>query len=180
MAEQVKVTSIDALQSLRSSLIVFLTSAHRSVDEVLDEVRRVRVWLQNDQRMHWEGQVRKWRKTLDQAQQELMSARLSGLRDSTTAQQNAVLKAKRALAEAEDKLRAVKRWNRDYDSHADPLTKRLESFRHVLDHDMPKGLSYLLQAQKTLEAYAETQGVDGAPIRPDRSEEAPHLTTENP
>ena len=155
MATQVKVTSIDALEAFRANLIIFLTQAHRSVDEVHDEVRRLRHWLQQDQRMFWEGQARKWRKTLDQAQQELMSARLSALRDSTSAQEMAVLKAKRALTEAEEKLRKVKLWNRDFDSQADPLIKRMDGLRHLLDYDLPKALAYLVQAQRTLDAYTE-------------------------
>jgi hypothetical protein len=156
MAEQVKVTSIDALEAFRANLIVFLTAAHRSVDEVRDEVRRTRQWIQTDQRVHWEGQARKWRRALAQAEQELISAKLSALRDSTTMQENAVLKAKRALSEAEEKLRVVKIWNRDFDGRSDPLIKRLESLRQFLDFDMPKAISYLVQAQRTLEAYAES------------------------
>ena len=155
MAEQVKVTSIDALEAFRASLIVFLTTAHRCVDEVGDEVRRTRGWVQHDQRLHWEGQLRARKRKLDQAQGELMTARLSGLRDSTSAQQAAVTKAKRAVAEAEEKLHLVKLWARDFDHKLEPHTKTLESLRHLLDHDLPKGVAYLVKAQKTLDAYTE-------------------------
>lgn len=156
MADQVKVTSIDALEVFRSNLIIFLTTAHRCVDEAGDEVRRTRLWLQHDQRMHWESQFRQRSKLLALAQQELMSARLSNLRDRTVAQENAVLKAKRALAEAEEKLRTVKAWARDFDSKTDPLLKKLQGLRQYLDFDMPKAVAYLVQAQRTLQAYAET------------------------
>jgi chromosome segregation ATPase len=165
MAEQAKVTSLDALERFRSALIVFLADAHRSVDEVGDAIRQTRQWIQHDQRMHWEAQRRRWQQKLDQATQELMSARLSALRDSTTMQENAVRKAKAALTEAEEKLRALKHWSRNYDNAVDPLAKGLESLRYLLDHEMPKGVSYLLQAQKTLESYAErgTPGSEPAP-----------------
>jgi hypothetical protein len=93
---------------------------------------------------------------LELAEQELFSAKLSGLRDNLVAQQNAVRKAKAAVTEAEEKLRAVKLWTRNFDHEADPLLKRLEGLRLLLDHDMPKAISYLLQAQRTLEDYAET------------------------
>jgi hypothetical protein len=156
MADQVKVTSIDALESFRASVIIFLTKAHNAVDDVTDEVRRKRMWLQNDQRLHWEGELRRRRRILDLAVQELMTARLSNLRDNISAQENAVRKAKHAVAEAEDKLRAIKRWTRDYDHYSEPLTKKLESLRQFLDYDMPKAIAYLLQAQKTLEAYTES------------------------
>jgi hypothetical protein len=155
MASQVKVTSIDALESFRASLIVFLGTAHRSVDEVIDGVRRTRGWLQNDQRLHWEGQLRRRAKILTEAKQELLSARMSGLHHTMATREAAVLKAKHALAEAETKLRAVKHWNRDYDTSAEPLTKKMQSLRHFLDQDMPKAIAYLVQAQRTLEAYTQ-------------------------
>ena len=155
MAEQAKVTSLDALERFRADLIVFMTTAHRCVDEAGDEVRRTRQWLQGEQRMHWEGEARRRKRVLDQAEADLYSARLSGLKDRTIVQEEAVRKAKRAMAEAEDKLRVLKKWNRDFDHHADPLVKRLEGMRYFLDHDMPKALTFLVQAQKTLEAYAE-------------------------
>lgn len=156
MAEQAKVTSLDALESFRANLIIFITTSHRCVDEAGDEVRRTRQWLQGEQRMHWEGEARKRKRVLDQAEADLYSARLSGLKDRTIVQETAVRKAKAAMGEAEDKLRMVKKWNRDFDNHADSLVKRLEGMRYFLDHDMPKALTYLVQAQKTLEAYADS------------------------
>ena len=171
MGEQVRVTSIDALEAFRASLIIFLSKAHRSVDEVGDEVRRTRMWVQSDQRLCWEGEIRRRRRTLDQAEGELMTARLSGLRDNTSAQENAVRKARQAVAEAEKKLHNVKIWSRDFDHRIDPLTKKLEGLRQLLDHDMPKAIAYLLQAQKTLEAYAETHAPPSA---------APATTPETP
>jgi hypothetical protein len=170
MAQQVKVTSIDALESFRASLIVFLTKSRRSLDEVGDDVRRTRLWLQNDQRLHWENEVRRRRRTLDQAQQELLSARLSALRETATIQKAAVQKAKHALVEAEEKLQNVKLWNRDFDGCVDPLTKRLQGIREFLDHDMPKAITFLVQSLRSLDAYAETYG-EPAAIAP--SSEAP-------
>lgn len=166
MPEQVRVTSFDALESFRASLIVFITKANRSVDEVRDEVRRTRLWLQHDQRLQWEGEVHRWEKKLDQAEQELMSARMSGLRETVTMQQAAVNRAKRALAESGDKLRRVKLWNRDFDGLAEPLTKRLDGLREYLDHDMPKSVTYLVQAIRTLEAYAGPDAPENKPSKP--------------
>jgi len=52
MGNQAKVTSTEALDAFRSNLIVFRAKAKKSVDEVTDEVRRTRGWLQLDQKMH--------------------------------------------------------------------------------------------------------------------------------
>ena len=156
MAGQARVTSLDALEKFRADLIVFVTTAHRCVDEVGDEVRRTRGWLQTGQRVHWDGELRRRKRGLEAAEQELFSAKLSGLKDSMAMYELAVQKARRATTEAEDKLANVKKWNRNFESAAGPLVKRIEALRHLLDHDLPKALAFLVQAQRTLEAYSET------------------------
>ena len=166
MATQVRVTSLDALEALRSALIIFLTKSRRSLDDARDDARRTRSWIQHDQRFHWEGQVRQRQKKLDQVEQELLSAKLSGLRDNLVFQQNAVRKAKAALVEAEEKLRVVKRWARDFDNAADPLLKRLEGLRQYLDFELPNAITYLVQAQRTLEAYTEGPAPEAAAVVP--------------
>jgi hypothetical protein len=155
MANQVRVTSLDALETFRAHLIIFLAKAVGAVDEVGDEVRRTRSWVHNDQRLFWETQIKKRRRALDQAQGEYMNARLSKLQDNTAAQKQAVLKAKRELAEAEEKLLAVKTWIRNFDHCTDPLMKRMSGLRQFLDFDMPKAVAFLVQAQKTLEEYTQ-------------------------
>src|SRR5271156_2813035 len=118
MAIQAKITSTEALESFRASLIVFLTKARRSLDDAGDDVRRTRQWLQHDQRVHWEGEFRRRTKRLEQAQQELMSARLGASSNQQSAlmlRQAAVAKAQRELVEVEEKLRKLKAWNQNYD-----------------------------------------------------------------
>ena len=163
MAIQARVSSTEALESFRARLIVFLNKARASVDDAVEEVRRTRNWIQNDRRVHWEGEVRRRKRVLDQAEQELFSARMSVLRKTTTLQQAVVRKAKAALEEAEGKLRNVKNWNRSFDSSTEPLVKGMEGFRHFLDQTMPKAIAYLVRAQKTLESYAATPAPAAAP-----------------
>ena len=130
MATQAKITSTEALESFRASLIVFLAKARRSLDDSTDEVRRMRQWLQHDQRVHWEGELRRKAKQLEQAQQELMSVRLADHQQSALmARQMAVAKAQRELAEMEGKLRKLKSWNQNYDTCADPIVKRMDRLK---------------------------------------------------
>ncbi len=156
MPTDARVTSLDALERFRANLIVFLSRSRHALDAATDEARRTRLWLQTDQRLYWEGEIRRWQRTLDQAEQELLSARISSLRDTTTAQQAAVHHAKRALAEAGEKLRMVRRWTRDFDVVVDPLVKQMNALRNVLDQDLPSAVTFLAQAQRHLDEYAET------------------------
>jgi hypothetical protein len=167
MANQARVTSTDALEAFRANLILFIGKAHRALDDTGDEVRRTRQWVQHDQRMHWEGEFRKRTKVLDQTQQELMSTRLTGNHETALlVRQAAVNKAKRALDEAQEKLRCVKGWAQNYDSCADPMVKKLEGMRQLLNSDLPKAVSYLLNVEKTLESYASGPAPTGT-VAPD-------------
>jgi len=168
MGTQARVTSVEALDSFRASLVVFVTKARQSVDGVRDRVRRTKNRLQTDLRMHWEGEIRRRRRILDQVQQELYSARLSGLTETVTMRQAVVRKVKATVDEAEEKLRNVKAWNRNFDGFADPLMKKLDSFREYLDHEMPDAITFLYRTREILDAYAEksTPADKPAPTEP--------------
>lgn len=167
----VHVTSIDALGAFRARLIVFISAATQALDEAASEVRRTRQWIRNEQKFHWDGEVRKRQKKLDQALQELMGARLSSLREASAAQETAVTRARRALHEAQEKLRLVKKWDRNFDLVVDPLAKQMDGLRTVLDHDMPRALAFLGGAQRALEQYAgvrtPTEEVPEPPVEPE-------------
>ena len=163
MAIQARVTSTEALESFRASLIVFITKARVSVDDVSDEVRRMRSWLQNDQPRLWESEIKKRSKKLEQAQAELQSAQFAGGRESAVmVRQAAVNRAKQAVAEAEDKLRRIKKWSMNYDNATSPIAKKMESFREIVMTDLPKAVAHLDSVQRALEAYAEISAPAGS------------------
>src|ERR1700759_1061575 len=136
--QQAKVTSLDALEAFRASSIVFATKARRAVDQASDEVRRTRFWVEGDRKTFWENEFRKRTRALERAEQELISARYSEFNESMHIQKAAVRKAKLALDQAEEKIRAIKVWTRNFDGQFDPMVKRLDTLRQYLEHDMPK------------------------------------------
>ena len=168
MAERAHSTSVEVLVSFRASLIVYLTKARPALEDVSDDVMRTRVWLQNDQRVHWENQMRRRSKLLEMAQQELSAARMGGMREASSAHQAAVYKAKRAVDEAEEKLRRVKQWGREFDNRVEPMVRQLDKLASFLTSEMPKATFYLAQAIKSLDAYAgvATPMMADAPAKP--------------
>jgi predicted ATPase len=114
----------------------------------------MRGWLEGEQRTYWENEVRRRSRALQEAQQALFSAKLSNFREATAAEQMAVQRTKRALEEAEGKLRVLKQWNRVFDNRVDPLVKQMEKLHTVLAHDMVQAVAFLAQAIQTLDAYA--------------------------
>ncbi|HEY5792204.1 MAG TPA: hypothetical protein VIS74_02835 [Chthoniobacterales bacterium] len=156
MATQARIDSIETLELFRSRLIVFTNKMQLQNGEIGNEVRRTRAWLQTEQRMKWEGEIRRRRQILDQAEQELLSARMSSLHGDLSGRQNAVRKAARALAEAEDKLRKVREWSRNFDAATDPLVRKLDGLGRLIDSEMPKAIAFLSQTQRILAGYLET------------------------
>lgn len=151
---QARVGSVEALDAFRSSLIVFLVKARGSVDEVSDEVHRTRAWLQHDRRVYWEGEIRRRRRTLDQAEQDLLGVRIRGSAEALTERQAAVRRAKQSLVEAEAKLTRVKYWNREYEHQIAPLVKGMEGLRAMLSADLPEAINYLEEVCRVLSDYS--------------------------
>ena len=154
MPDRAHVTSVDALESFRSSLIVYLSKARPTLEEVSASVQRTRGWLEGEQRTYWENEFRRRSRALEEAQAALFSSRISKLREVSAAEQMAVRRAKRDLDEADAKLRVVKQWNRVFDNRVDPLVKQMEKLHTVLANDMVKAVAYLKQAIDTLHNYA--------------------------
>ena len=155
MPDRAKLTSLEALESFRIALIIYLEKAVRILDEINDEVRRTKFWVQNERREHWEREVRRRARELDQRQQELFSARLSTLQEATLVEQQAVLKARRALEDATAKLDLVKRWSRQYENRVEPAGKEVDKLRDFLLAHMSKAVTYLAQATAVLSDYAD-------------------------
>jgi hypothetical protein len=162
MPRRARLTSLEALESFRVSLIVYLEKAVRVLDEISDEVLRTESWVQVEQREHWGREVRRRARELEQRQQELFSAKLSTLREATPVEHMAVLKAKRALDEATAKLNLVKKWNRLYDQRVGPPAQEVDKLRDFLTVHMGKAVLSLAQVAKTISDYAELPTPDTA------------------
>lgn len=162
MPEHARVTSLEAIENFRARLIIYRDKAGRVLDEVSEDVVRTRLWLQNDRRTYWQAQIERRTRDLEQRQQELFSAQLSGLREASYIQQMAVQKARRSVREAEVHLQTVKEWGRQFDHRVEPLARHVEKLRHILGTDLGHAVAWLNEATKTLADYAELSPVPGA------------------
>lgn len=183
MADQARVTAVEAIEGFRSQLIVFLSKARPTLEEASSELIRTRQWLQNDQRRHWMNEMRLRTRKLERAQNELFDSKLTRGDQASAAQQMAVLRAREAVREAETKLAAVKKWERELENRADPLVKQIEQLQHYFSTNMAAGVAHLAQIVRTLDAYADVlkpgssvvspggetrqAGTEGPPAQPD-------------
>jgi len=155
MPERAKVTSLEAIEDFRARLIVYRDKAARVLDEVGDAVTRTRLWLESDRPAHWQNQIKQRTRELEQAQQELFSAQLSGLRDASYAQQAAVQKCRRAIRDAEERVKLVKQWERQFDQRVQTPARQVEKLRHILSNDLGQAVLWLNEVTKTLTDYSE-------------------------
>src|SRR5580765_2319480 len=116
MAQQAKVTSVEAIEAFRANLILYLSKARPTLEEVTSEVVRTRQWLAHDQRRFWQNELKVRHKKLERLQAELFSAMMSKLSEASAAQQMAVRKAQQAVREAEEKLGLLKSWDRELEN----------------------------------------------------------------
>ena len=168
MPQKAHVTSVDAMEAFRANLITYVSKARPTLEEVSADVMRAKQWLQNEQRTRLEAEVRRRAKELEQAQQALFSARIASLREQSTAEQTLFHRARRALDEAQDKLRTLKKWNREFDSRVDPLVKQMEKMHTILANDLSQAVVYLGEAIRTLDSYAGIQA-SAAPAIPSQA-----------
>jgi hypothetical protein len=178
MADQARITSTEALETFRAALIVFTTKARVSVADASDAVKRTRQWVQHDQRVHWDGEYRRRKKQLEQAQAELISVNGAHQQAARMARQMAVAKAQREVADAEAKLRKLKSWSQNYDGLADPILKRIDRLGQTLN-DMPKAAAYLVAVQRALADYSDSAGPPPSmPATASTTEAAPESSPE--
>ena len=168
MPGQARVTAIDVLESFRTNLILYVSRARPTLEEVNGDVLRTRLWFEGEQKSLWLREGRRRTRALEEAQAALFSARMTDLREASTAEMVAVHRARRALDEAQEKLRAIKQWERDFGNQTEPTVRQLERLHTLLSNELPKAVIYLNQIIATLRDYAETHSmpsldVPGAP-----------------
>lgn len=157
------ITSVEALETFRNALIIFLEKANRALNEVGDQVGRMRTWTQFDQPNQWRLECRRRKQVLGQAEAELFSAMLSQWNENTAQLKITVKRRRDALEEAENKLRRAKKWALEFDQRVTPLVKKVETFQVILDQDMPKALAFLNNATELLHRYTESSGPKANP-----------------
>lgn len=161
MAEQAKVSSIDALETFRAELVKYVEKARVALEDAEGEVRRTRTWLDVDRTTFWTREMKLRTKQLEMAEAEYYNARITRPTESHAFHKMAIAKAKRRVEEAEEKLRVLKHWRTQFDPRVTPLLRQLDPMFFMVMRHLPKGIHLLGESIKALQSYAEK-----APIAP--------------
>lgn len=183
MADQARVTSIEAIEAFRNRLILFRDRASRILDEVSETLTRTRNWLDHECPERHRQELRRLQRQLEQKEQELFSARLSPFQETAPAEQAAVQRLRRAIEDVEHRLRRVRSWQQQFEPRIQTQARQIEKLRHHLDHDLGRALNFLTEAVRSLAAYAELHpaaapaGSPATPAtlaNPDTTDNPPH------
>lgn len=155
MSDQVKVSSIDALETFRADLIQYVEKARVALEDAEGEVRRTRTWLDVDRTNYWTRQLKQRTKELDQVEAEFYNAKITRPTESHAFHKMAVLKAKHRLEEAEAKILVLKKWRQTYDNRVTPMLRQLDPLFFLVSLHLPKAIHSLGESIKALQAYAE-------------------------
>jgi len=163
MGQFANVTSIEAIQALRTALRKFEAGARDGLETLVLEVRRAVDWIENERRRYWPAQVRRASERLVAARNELDRCRLTFGSDEAPScyeQQQAFERAKRRLRWCEEKVRVTKRWARIVQQEVSDFEGQVAQLNNLLDSDVPRAVAALERMVRALDNYASSQQSD--------------------
>ena len=158
------ITSIDNLKEFRACFIKARESLKSALSEAESELQRIKIWLLQDQRKYWETAYRKRQELFQVARRELQRKKgettMLGNRRSFVDEEKAFQKAKFQLEEAENKLKAIKRWAGILDKEIFNYKGMVQGLSNFTQEDIPKACGNLEAMIISLEKYADYTTVD--------------------
>jgi hypothetical protein len=159
-----RITSIDALSEFRAALIKFKSEAAAALIETESELQRTLLWLRHDQTAYWQRQARARQELLTRAKTDLYRKQVAQDREVRIGvdQKKAVEKAKRDLAQAEEKIEAVRRWIRTLDKEMVLYRGECQGLAAMIEGGVPEIVKRMDGMMDALRAYLMVSGTGGA------------------
>lgn len=153
---QARVSSIEALAAWKEAVCLFGDAGKNALCSAELEVRRAFDWLE-EQRKHWQVEVRRREELVLQAKNELTRRKMMpiiGKHPDTTEQEKALRKAQMLLAEAEEKVESCRRWAGELRRAVEEYEGTARQLSSWLEADLPRECAKLEQRIVALEQYA--------------------------
>lgn len=159
-----RVTSLESLERFRAGLLEFIDDARNALSEADSEVSRLQVWLDGEQKIHWQQELRRRSEQVARAKSELYRKQVTvSSKDrppSAIDEKKALRRAEERLAEAEQKLRRIRHWSIHLGQESNRYRAAVASLAATLDRDLPASAALLKRAILALEAYLHTAPPD--------------------
>lgn len=156
-----RVTSIDALRDFRAALIDFADTARGALGEALSDVQRTSWWIQHDMRDHWQRELKSRQNKLAEAKTDLARAQMQ--QKSDVLERKAVQAWVRRVEEAEEKLRAIKRWAVAMEREQMIFRGQCSGMSAAIDGELPKTIAWMERMIDSLQQYIALQAPQMAP-----------------
>jgi hypothetical protein len=159
------VRSISALEEFKAILANFETEAKEALAVTDMAVRRSLEWFQHDLLKHWQSEFRKREEAVTNARAELERCRMQSFGDRTpdcTDQKVALKKAQLRLEEAEQKIKAVKKWSRILEEEVGEYRGPSQELGNIIAGELPKAVADLNRMLAALAAYMSVTAPSGS------------------
>lgn len=157
------VSSIDAIQALRTALLAFTDDAANAIASLELEARRPVDWLEHDRSQYWPREFRKASDAVSEARLALERCELtssSNERRSCYEERKQLEKAKRRLELCEQKIQLVKQWRIKLRKELEDLQVKTAKMKRYLDSDLPRATATLARMTESLDRYVQTRIAD--------------------
>ena len=158
------ISSVDSLKEFRVGLIKARDALKSSLSETESDIQRLKIWLNQDQRKHWESAYRKRHEQCQTARRELQRKKnettMLGNRRSFVDEEKAYQKARFQMEEAEQKLKAIKRWSTILEKEIFNYKGSVQALASITEDEMPKACANLESMIISLEKYADYSSVE--------------------
>lgn len=155
MSGAARITNISALADAKAALARFAHECESALGELDTAALRVMQDLRQDRPAYWAGQVRIRSELLARARSDLLRKQVSSVQDnpSVVDERKALERAKQRLEEAQEKVKACKRWLGLLDREYTLFKGACSGLMDVLQRDMPRGQARLDQLVRAIESY---------------------------
>lgn len=170
-----RVDSLEVFKTFRAALIKFGETSMSALAEAESEVHRTLVWLETEQLLFWQTEIRKrheWVEKCKEAyRQKTIFKDAAGRRSSGFDERKALEKAKRALEEAEEKLANTRKYVRLLQRELQNFTGSMQRFATDVSSCIPVAAAKLEKMRQQLEDYvnlhAPSEATSTAPTSDD-------------
>jgi predicted alpha/beta hydrolase family esterase len=177
MGNSAKVSSIDSINAFRVALVKFSEYAYAAITDAEAEITRTMVWLENEQRQHWQSQLRKRHDLVTRLKEAVRMKKLFknavGQYESAFDEEKALKQAMRQYGEAEEKAAATKRWVAKLQKEIHVYKGSVQRFSTAVQSDLPTAISRLERIVRKLEEYVAL-----APAAMEREMSSPDMLSE--
>jgi hypothetical protein len=165
MAEA-KVESIEAIANFKRALFKFAEAANAALTDAEADMVGVHRWLDHEQRVYWQNNVRKATELVSRCEDALRQKRIfkdaSGRTPSAVDEEKALARAKKMKEHAEDRLENVKRYAPRLAREIMLYKGQVQRFATFVASDIPGAAAKLDKMVDSLEAYVNLAASDAS------------------